>query len=183
MRKITLLGVLLIAAGTWTVSGQNAVWTIKKGSIHFTSDAPLEKIEADCDQLKGVLNPQDNRFAFNVEIDQFEGFNSSLQQVHFNENYMESVLFPKASFTGKIIEKVNFGENGKIPVRAKGILEIHGVKQERIIPVNLEIENQKCSFTSNFNILLPDHDISVPRIVFQKVSQTIQVSVKGELAK
>ena len=51
---------------------------------------------------------------------------------------METDKYPNASFSGKIIEKIDFDSMGNYSIRAKGDLNIHGVKQERII---------KCKFT------------------------------------
>ena len=70
----------------------------------------------------------------------FKGFNSPVQQEHFYENYIEDDKFPRSSFQGKIIEKIDANLTGDFNVRAKGILDIHGVKQERIIPGTLIIE-------------------------------------------
>lgn len=180
-KHLSFIFIFLIASDF--IHAQENNWKITKGWVHFSSDAPLESISAESDQLKGVLTIADNRFAFSVEISTFEGFNSALQKEHFNENYMESDQFHTANFSGKIIEKLDYTKNGTFNARAKGFLEIHGVKKERIIPVVIIINNGNYQFTSNFNVLLPDHNISVPRIVFQKISQTIQVEVKGEFGK
>src|SRR5688500_7889636 len=77
---------------------------IDKGSINFTSNAQLELIKASSDKVQGLLDPNNNQFAFAVDIKSFQGFNSQLQREHFNEKYLESEKFPKARFSGKIIE-------------------------------------------------------------------------------
>jgi len=158
------------------------LYEVKKGSIHFASAAPQEKIEATSAALKGLLNVDDNAFAFTAEIQTFEGFNSGLQREHFNENYMESRIYPKAIFTGKLIDKFN-PESASQKVRAKGQLDIHGIKKERIIDVTLEKKANTYSFTSAFNVALIDHGITMPKIVFQKIAETISVDVSGELAR
>ncbi|MCB0376383.1 MAG: YceI family protein, partial [Sinomicrobium sp.] len=111
----------------------------ENGRMHFKSDAPLELIEATSAELKGVLDTEKGSFAFSVDIPTFQGFNSPLQREHFNENYLESKRYPRATFVGKIIEEVDFFAPGSYEVRAKGVLDVHGVKQERIIKGQLNV--------------------------------------------
>ena len=80
-------------------------YKVTNGSISFRSDAPLELIKAQSNELKGLFIPDKKQFAFIINIKSFKGFNSPLQQEHFNENYLESNKFPVASFEGKIIEE------------------------------------------------------------------------------
>ena len=111
-------------------------------------------------------------------IKSFEGFNSRLQQIHFLENYMESDEHPLSTFTGKIIEDISADISD---YRAKGILEIHGVKNEVIIPINLEYKDLNLSFESTFQVRLEDHEITIPKLVYQKIAEVIDVKVSGQL--
>ncbi|HND88454.1 MAG TPA: YceI family protein, partial [Saprospiraceae bacterium] len=147
----------------------------------FKSDAMLEVIQAQSKKLRGVIDPANNGFAWSVEVNSFEGFNGPLQREHFNENYLESVKYPRATFTGKIIEKVDFQQDGTYTVRAKGQLSVHGVEQERIIKSTLELKGRRLIIRSSFSVPLSDHSISIPKIVHQKIAEEIQVSVEAEL--
>lgn len=153
-----------------------------QGKVSFTSKAPLENIVAESSKLKGILNLSDNSFAFTLEIKTFEGFNSDLQREHFHENYMESDKFPKARFTGKLIDKFN-PELATQKIRAKGQLEIHGVIKERIIEVIITKKDNTFHFASNFNVPLAEHGITIPRIVYQKISENISITVEGDFVK
>ena len=157
------------------------VWGNKSGRIEFRSDAPLEIIQASSAALKGALDPADQSFAFSVAIASFQGFNSPLQRVHFNENYMESAKFPEATFTGRIIEELDLTQPGDYQVRAKGLLTIHGISQERIIKVKVRISEQGCKYSSTFSVPLADHAITIPKVVYQKIAEEIQVTVEGEM--
>ena len=150
------------------------------GNISFTSNADLEIIKASSDKLKGLLDVEKNTFAFNIDVASFQGFNSDLQKEHFNENYLESNIFPKASFSGKIIDKID-PTKATQTIRAKGKMNIHGIQQERIINVELVKKGDSYTFSSGFNVLLADHGITIPRIVYQKISETIRVNVSGNL--
>jgi polyisoprenoid-binding protein YceI len=155
----------------------------ENGVVSFVSNAPLELIKGKSKQLRGMIDVTKQEFAFSVEVNSFQGFNSPLQQEHFHENYLETKKFPNITFTGKIIEKIDFQQDIKTTVRAKGYLTVHGVKQERIIKSELEIRKGKVFITSQFTILLAEHQISIPKIVNQKIAEEIQVKVNVEFSK
>ncbi|MBX2890791.1 MAG: YceI family protein [Saprospiraceae bacterium] len=160
---------------------QQGVFRCENGKVAFKSDAPLESITAKSNKLRGIIDTAKQTFAWTVEIKTFEGFNSPLQREHFNENYMESRKYQKASFAGKIIEQIDFQKNGTYTVRAKGNLNIHGVEQERIIKSQLELSGNKLRVQSTFTVPLADHDITIPKVVYQKIAEEITVTVDAEL--
>ena len=174
--------VILFGAFLPSVSAQG-LFKCDNGEIYFKSDAPLEIIEARSKSLKGAIDLELRTFAFTIEIPTFEGFNSPLQRVHFNENYMESDDIFTASFHGKIIEKSVLPKGEKVVIRAKGKLNIHGVTQERIIKATVELNKKKLSVSSFFTVLLSEHDIAIPKIVTQKIAEEIQVFVEAEFLK
>lgn len=153
----------------------------ENGKVSFKSEATLELIQAKSNKLRGVIDPTTNTFAWSVEANSFEGFNSPLQREHFNENYMESTKYPRVTFTGKIIEKVDFEKDGKYTLRTKGKLLVHGVEQERIIRCELEVAGNRIRVSAQFTVPLADHNINIPRIVNQKISEEVSLSVEAEL--
>ncbi|MBN1337900.1 MAG: YceI family protein [Bacteroidales bacterium] len=153
------------------------------GSLSILSEAPLETIRAASEEMKGFIDPDKRSFACELAVKTLKGFNSPLQQEHFHENYMETDKYPKASFSGKIIGDIDFTRDGQYLIRAKGMLQIHGVSRERIIPVTLGIENGKIRATSEFSVAITDHDITVPRLVFQKIAEEINVSIDAVFHK
>jgi len=157
------------------------IYKTTKGNIRFISEAPLETITADSRELKGVIDTSTNAFAFSVAISSFKGFNSDLQQEHFYENYMESDQYPVATFAGKIIEIVDYTAPGSVQVRAKGVLNIHGVRMERIIKSSLTIKENEFKIESKFTVSLQDHNIKIPRIVHQKIAPDITVKIDAVL--
>ncbi|WP_246141733.1 YceI family protein [Phaeodactylibacter luteus] len=157
-------------------------YLLNEGEAYFRSDAPLELIEARSKALRGVIDPEARAFAFSVPMSSFEGFNSPLQREHFNENYLESDVYPVATFSGRIIEEVDFSVPGDYVVRAKGKLNIHGIEQERIIKSELKVDGSGVHLKSDFTVLLEEHGISIPKIVYQKIAEEIAVRVEGTLA-
>lgn len=177
LRHYCLTGILAVL----TLLVQAQKYSIERGSINFASNAQLELIKASSDKVQGLLDPATNQFAFTIEIKTFEGFNSALQREHFNEKYMESETFPRARFSGKIIENIDYAVNGTFDVRAKGDLEIHGIKQTRIIKSKLTIRDGQIQIESKFIVPLSDHNITIPNIVSQKIATEIEVDFRATM--
>lgn len=149
--------------------------------IKFTSEAPLELITASSESCIGILDIDNSEFAFRVRLRSFEGFNSPLQREHFNENYMQSDLHPNATFEGRFVEEIDLTVPDRYSVKVKGSLNIHNTEDERVLNVTLLVSDDGIiSFESDFEVELETHKISVPRIVYQKISEVISISVKGE---
>jgi hypothetical protein len=178
---LNLVSFITLLVSFYSISGSTTIYVIKKGTISFISEAQLETIKAASTQAKGLIQLSDNTFAFTVPNHSFHGFNSALQEEHFNENYMHSDRFPNSTFSGKIIEAVHLNVPGEYNVRAKGMLDIHGVKQERIIKCKINVGENEINLVSGFTVLLEDHKINVPRIVNDKIFPEIKVNVNFTL--
>ena len=178
--KSLILFFLLVLSSSYA-NAPSLLFSTGAGTITFTSDAPLELIQASSNKLKGWLNPDSKQFSFTIDIKTFKGFKIYMQQKHFNENYLESDKYPQASFEGKIIEDLDLHRDGLYNIRAKGNLSIHGVTQERIIRCNLIIKNGLVSVKANFIVLLADHNIAIPKILDQKLASNIKIEVKTDL--
>lgn len=178
MLKTIILSIALLFR---LVGFSQSLYVTNNGSTSFTSDAPLEVIKASSKNVIGAIKSTDKSFAFSVLVKSFEGFNSSLQRTHFNENYLESEKYPKITFEGKIIEDINLLKEGTYNIRGKGRFSVHGIIQERIIPCKLIVSNDKLLVTSNFSVFLADHNIKIPSVVNQKIAEEITVTIKIEL--
>ena len=177
LRTLIIIGAVLIAETTLS----QQVYLTRSGVASFVSNAPLEIIKAESNQVQGAINLTDRGFAFSIDIKSFKGFNSPLQQEHFYENYMEVQEFPTSTFKGKIIEEIDIDTKLEQEVRAKGILEIHGIAQERIIRGTIKIIENKIRLQANFTVLLEDHQIKIPRVVYQKIAEVIDINISAEL--
>jgi len=154
---------LLVLVSAGMKKEQASRYHCENGKVQLKSDASLELIKASSNKLRGLIDIESQTFAWSVEMRSFEGFNSPLQREHFNENYLESDRYPKASFSGKIIEKVDFTQPGVQSVRAKGKFSIHGIEQERIIKSQIEIKDGKIYVSSVFTVPIADHTSPFPK--------------------
>lgn len=164
-----------------TLANAQSRFEVVNGSIDFTSNAPLELINASSEKVKGLIDAKSKQFAFIVSNGSFKGFNSELQRQHFNEKYMESDKFYESTFTGVLQDSVNFNVDGIYKVRAKGSLVIHGKKQPRTILGTINIVKGVPTVESEFKVLLADHDIEIPKVVNQKIATEIIVRIKFTL--
>ena len=183
MLKQGIIGCCVLMVLQAHIFAQPLMYGTNSGSISFNSDAPLELIKASSTDMRGKFDAGKKLFAFAVKINSFKGFNNPLQKEHFNENYMESTLYPSASFSGKIIEDMDFSKDGNFTIRAKGNLVIHGISQERIIKCLMKIIDGKVFLESNFTVLLSEHNIPIPKVVHEKLASEVKIDVKAELAQ
>lgn len=183
MHFITRVVLFLCCLIATTAVDAQLKYSTTKGEISLASKAELELIRARSTDTQGLVDPLTNQFAFSVAIQSFKGFNSDLQRQHFNDNYMESSKYPRATFVGKIIEQIDFGKDSTYLVRAKGELDIHGQKQSRIIRSRVTVKNNSVVIESDFTVPLADHNISIPKIVNQKIASEIEVAFRATLLR
>jgi hypothetical protein len=174
---------MFLPVWVWSQHDTAGKYICQDGEVQFRSDAPLEVIEAKSKKLRGIIDPAQKTFAWAMDINSFTGFNSALQREHFKENYLETDKFPSAYFKGKIIETIDLSTPQKITVRAKGILNIHGIDQERIIKVDVDIKEKYILVEAIFSVPLSDHNINIPKIVNQKIAEEVRVKITAKLIK
>ncbi len=182
MRK-ALLSTLLLLFSLHSMAQDGRVYISDQSHVEFISDAPLELIEAETEKLLGAINIDDMSFSFRIPIREFDGFNTSLQKTHFNDEFMESDLYPNASFKGKIIEEADLSVPGRYTVRAKGKLNVHNIEHDRIIRCKLVVTESAIRATAEFTVFLDDHSIKIPSILNQKIAGEIKVILDINLAK
>ena len=155
----------------------------RDGNIQFFSSTPIEDIKAINGQVSCVLNKSTGEFAFQVPIKGFV-FKNALMQEHFNENYLESDLYPKSIFKGKIIDwdKINISEE-PVDVFIEGHLTMHGVKNKIKESGKIWKLEDKIRGECSFNIAVADYGINIPRIVRENIAKIISVNVDVSLKK
>lgn len=158
-------------------------YSVTKSKVSFLSKAPLEQIEATSEELKGMISQIENTFAFTIAYTSFMGFNSPLQREHFNENFMESDKYSNASYAGRIIDPVAWNDTGTSDVRVKGTLDIHGIQHERILPAKVTVKQDYILIYCQFPIKIADHNITIPRVLNQKIAEEVTVTVAARLTE
>lgn len=151
----------------------------EKNEISFFSKTPMEDIDAKNKKSVSLINFNTDSVVFRIPISGFE-FKNALMQEHFNENYLETPKYPMATFRGKINDNVDYKKEGKYKVAVTGKLTVHGVEQTRNMEGFIEVKGENLLLTAEFPIKLADHKIEIPKLVVEKIAETIPVKVNIE---
>ncbi len=154
------------------------VYITRNGRVTFFSKTPIENIDARNNGVTSILDSKKGEFAFVVLIKSFK-FKKALMEENFNENYLESNLFPKAIFKGLItnLNNVNFSKDDIYPVTVRGNLTLHGVTKNIEAPGSINITQGVINANSTFNINLKDYKIKIPGVVVNNIAESINITV------
>ncbi|QDH80022.1 YceI family protein [Echinicola soli] len=169
---------MLMTLWTFALPALSQSYRTQKCAVSFFSSAPLEDIKADNKEAIGVFNAGSGDFAFVVQIKGFQ-FAKSLMQEHFNENFMESDKYPRGTFEGKI-KGYDLNKDGVQKVTASGKMNIHGVEQPMDVDGKLTVLGERVIMDAVFPVKLEDHKIDIPKILFQKIAEEVEVTVHFE---
>jgi hypothetical protein len=174
MKHIAFLFILLSTA----LAANAQKYMTKNGFIGFYSHTSIEDIKADNNQVASVLDTGTGDLVFQVLIKSFH-FEKALMEEHFNENYLESEKYPKATFKGKItnLSSVNFSKPGTYDVTVEGDLTIHNTTNRVNIKGTIEVVTDGINASSKFNIVPEDYKIEIPGVVREKINKDLEVTV------
>ena len=173
--------IFLILLFPLSVLSQDKYYT-KSGRITFYSATAMEHIEAINKTVTSVIDTKSGDLQFAVLMKGFE-FRKALMQEDFNDTYVESSKYPRSTFKGKIVnnEAVNYAVNGTYPVKATGLLLLHGISRMVTTPGSITVDNGKLVLNAQFDILLTDYKIAIPALVSDKISKSIKITVQCKL--
>lgn len=153
----------------------------RKNLVKFISQAPLDNFEGITSDIDGYVFWQGNdtlktsEFYFEVDLNTIDT-GIGLRNRHMRENYLETDKFRFARFRGAIASFSKHSEQ-KMVLHVKGTMTIHGVKQEMQIKGEVEIERGSYHLHTRFLIHLPDFDIRIPKLMFMKINETVNVEL------
>ena len=178
-KKKNLL-ILLFAFSIYQSFAQDNYFT-RSGTLSFFSATPMENIEAKNSQTSCILNTSTGEIAVSAQMKGFE-FEKALMQEHFNENYVESHKYPKATFKGKIVDfsPESISESAK-EVKIEGILNVHGVDKEISTTATISKKDDAYDAVSKFKVAASDFDIKIPKAVINNIAKEIEVSINLQL--
>lgn len=174
----TIFITLVIILGIETVHAQDLYFT-RNGKASFFSKTPMENIDAVNNEVFSVMDLGKGEIAFAILVKSFR-FEKALMEEHFNENYMESTKFPKATFNGKIQDagKLTLNKVGEYPVHVTGDLTIHGVTQKINTEGKITVTASGIAAKSSFTLKVKDFKIDIPNLVADKIAETIEVTIE-----
>ncbi|SIQ73770.1 YceI-like domain-containing protein [Maribacter ulvicola] len=156
----------------------------KTGLTEFKASVEnFEPIEAKNESTTVILNTETGALAALLFIKAFN-FEIALMQEHFNENYMDSDKFPKATFKGLLIDfnMKNLSSEEK-KIKLKGTLTIRGKDKIIDTTVTLKKEQNKIVLTSEFTVKPEEFNIVIPGIVREKIAKSINLNLHYEFVE
>ncbi len=157
------------------------LYTTKNGFIGFYSKTPFEDIVAENNQVYAIMEASKKTIAFSVLLRGFQ-FKKELMQQHFNEDYVESDKYPKATFTGSFTG-ADLSKQGIYDVKVKGVIMLHGVSKPFTTNATISVEEKGFHLVSSFDLLPGDFNIRVPSLVRDKIAKQIHVEVNSKLSR
>jgi hypothetical protein len=145
-----------------------------RGQISFSAGAPLELIRGTSSEMVGSIDLVSGKLLFEVPIASFQ-FINSLMLERFNDKYMESGRYAKASFKGILL---NFSQATAQEVQAEGLLTVHGVTKKRTIKGTLTNNGDHFILQSAFFVSTKDHRIESPKLTNAYMADNISVDMR-----
>ncbi len=178
MKKLFLCALVLLS----TFSFSQEKMTTKTGIIEFEASVPsFEEVKAKNEAVTCILNTTTGEIASLALIKGFR-FKVALMEEHFNENYINSGKFPKATFKGNIVgfDLSKLDKAGK-SFTMKGILAMNGKTKEITTTATVKRNATSLEVSSVFEVAAQDFGIEIPSVVKNKISKKIKISTLFEL--
>ena len=164
-----------------TVLFSQKILTAKDAVVQFEASVPFfEPVAAKNTAVHVALNTKKGYISFEITMNEFH-FERSLMEEHFNENYVETERFPKATFSG-IIEKFDLKVISKTPkvFLIKGKIKIHGISKAITTSATIKNSRNGMILLSEFDLNTDDFEIKIPFLVRNKISKNVTVYVTSE---
>ncbi|WP_394746686.1 YceI family protein [Spongiimicrobium salis] len=156
----------------------------KKGNLTFEASEELfEPVKATNESVTVILNTATGEIAALGLMKSFR-FKNSLMEEHFNENYIESEVYPKATFKGKLLN-FNFSDlkENKVEAIVDGKIELRGKAKQINTPLSLSKVDGAIMISGSFIVGPEDFDIEIPSVVKNKIAKEIIVSLDFKLSQ
>ena len=181
MKKAVLISVIAFCVFNFSLKAQKYI--TKEGTIEIFSKTPIFTIEGIDKKVASILNFENGEVVATTLVRSFK-FHEALVEDHFNENYMESEKFPKASFKGNItnFKDVNLKKNGDYKITIKGDLTIHGVTKPIDATGTITIKDGKVLAKTQFNVSLAGYKIHVEESYKDAIKDEIRLNINFDYA-
>lgn len=147
------------------------VFGTRNGKIIFQSPSD-EDVKAVNNEVASRIS-DNGQITFSLLMKGFK-FKYAEMQEHFNDEYVESMRFPRADFKGTIqnLKDVNFNKDGSYPVIVKGDLLLHGVTQTLTAKGKITIQSGIPMTVCSLVLMMKDFAIDASRVT-EKVTLDI----------
>ena len=187
---VRLLAALVIVLTTASAAAA-AEFVVKPGApnrVVFTSKAATETFTGTTDRMEGriVFDPAAPGDSIEVRITvDVASLDTGIgkRNQHMRENHLETKAYPTAMFEGAALRApvdAVFAPGATVPVEVEGTFTLHGVSRPLHVTVKVTLrDDATLAFETEFSVVLADYNISRPKFLFLKLSETQVVSVSG----
>jgi hypothetical protein len=158
------------------VPAYSQLYSTRSGFVGFYSKTAMEDIQGENNQVYSIIDAGKKNLAFAALLKGFT-FPKELMQEHFNENYVESDKYPKATFSGTYTGDVALDKDGIYKVVVTGNLTLHNVTKPIQTPATLEVKAGHVIGKAEFKVKPEDFNISIPSVVRDKIDKEMTVKV------
>jgi hypothetical protein len=150
----------------------------KTGSISFFSKTNVENISARNNKVLAVWELTSGKIEFSVLMKGFE-FEKALMQEHFNEDYVESDKYPKATLKAVVENSstILLTIDKTYSVKVNGTLTMHGITKPISTTATIKVKDAVVSATAVLSVLLSDYNIKIPAVVADNINKKIDISI------
>jgi polyisoprenoid-binding protein YceI len=96
---------------------------------------------------------------------------------------MESEKFPNSTFTGVISDVSALDLSKEQTIDVSGNFLLHGINRPMNMTATVSLKDEKLNISSQFDIVLDDFNIDIPKIMMYKIAEVINVNIKMNLQK
>lgn len=172
--------------------------------VSFNSDAPIELIVGRTNKITGKVSIDDSlglrgdalSAEFKVDLASIDT-GIEMRNQHMRDNFLETSQFPTAIFrlTGLNGTATRLKSGQKVRLMASGEFSVHGKTVTKTVPVDVTYfppcpeekrKSQACdalTLRATFPVKLDEHAIKRPEMVFQKLADTVFVTVSATAKK
>jgi polyisoprenoid-binding protein YceI len=182
MKKLVVSAIALC----FVLSASAQKFYTKDAKVNFdaTSTTSPEKIAAVNPKGTLVFDAATGKIEAAILVKGFH-FDQALMEEHFNENYMESNKFAKATFAGDVVDfktAINLTKDGDYTATVKGKLTMHGVTKDVETKGIFTVKGGKITATkASFKTVLADYKIAIPSLVKDKVAKEAKIDISGTM--
>jgi hypothetical protein len=180
MKRTTIIFITLLSLCAF-INHNGGIYKTNTGNISFYSHTPVEDISAENHKVKTAFSSESGQLQFSCLIKDFE-FKKALMQDHFNENYMESTTYPKATFNGEIesISSIDFDKDGTYSSKVNGKLTIKDITKDVATTGSFTVKDGMVNANATFNLNPYDYNVKIPKMVAPKISESIKITINSD---
>ena len=161
----------------WRVGNAQKV-ICRQGNVSFFSYTSVENIKAQNNQVSSIIDLENSRIAISMLMNAFV-FEKALMREHFNESYIETDIYPKATFEGELVNFEPSLEAEQVRI-VKGIFTMRGVSEELEVKTKIEKQGNLIILSGTFETLVESYNINIPPLLAGNIAKTISVDFRLE---